>query len=95
MLATPLLMSPILYFLRDVCIRTQRAAVASGRAANLALHNPYICFLFRCPVYNLKMLHIDRPFQVTAEWRLKSITATAKSVGLFPNIFCIFGRERI
>ncbi len=35
MLAIPLLMSPIVY-LRDVSIRTQRAAVASRRATNLA-----------------------------------------------------------
>ncbi len=37
-LATPMFMSPILYFLRDVWIRTQRAAVASRRANNLATY---------------------------------------------------------
>ncbi len=35
-LATPLLMSLILVFLRDVWIRTQRAAVVRRRATNLA-----------------------------------------------------------
>jgi hypothetical protein len=39
-LATPLLMSPIFVFLRDVWIRTQSAAVASRRATNLATHLP-------------------------------------------------------
>jgi hypothetical protein len=37
-LATPLIMSPILHFLRDARIRTQRAAVAHRRATNLAIH---------------------------------------------------------
>ncbi len=37
MLATPMLMSPLLWFSKDVLIRTQRAAVASGCATNLAL----------------------------------------------------------
>ncbi len=36
-------------FLRDVWIRTQRAAVASRRATNLALHNPYICLSLSLP----------------------------------------------
>jgi hypothetical protein len=35
-LATPLLMSPIFVVMRDVWIRTQSAAVASRRSANLA-----------------------------------------------------------
>ncbi len=39
-LAIPLLKSHILVFLRDVWIRTPRAAVASGRATNLATHLP-------------------------------------------------------
>ncbi len=42
MLATTLLMSPILYFLRDVWIQSQRAAVASRRATNLATHVPQL-----------------------------------------------------
>jgi hypothetical protein len=37
-LATHLLMSPHFVFLRDFWIRTQRAAVASRRATNLATH---------------------------------------------------------
>ncbi len=36
----PLLMSPIFLFLRNVLIRTQRAAVASRRPINLATHLP-------------------------------------------------------
>jgi hypothetical protein len=39
-LPTPLLMLSILYFLRDVWIRTQRVAVASRRATNLASYLP-------------------------------------------------------
>jgi hypothetical protein len=39
-LATPLLMSPIFIFLRDVWILTQRAAVASTGDNNLATHLP-------------------------------------------------------
>ncbi len=38
MLATPLLMSPIYVFWRDVCFRTQRAAVESRCATKLATH---------------------------------------------------------
>ncbi len=37
-LATPLLMSPIFVFFRDIWIRNQRAAVASSYATNLATH---------------------------------------------------------
>ncbi len=38
-MAIPLVMSSILNFLRDVWIRTQRAAIASRRATNLATHH--------------------------------------------------------
>ncbi len=38
MLATPLLMSPILYFFeRDVWIRTQRAALVASRFSNASI----------------------------------------------------------
>jgi hypothetical protein len=37
-------------FLRDVCIRTQRATVASRRATNFAIHLPFmfIIYIFSC-----------------------------------------------
>jgi hypothetical protein len=45
-LECPLLMSPLFLFLRDVWIRTQRAAVASRRATNLATHFPSLLTLY-------------------------------------------------
>jgi hypothetical protein len=47
-LATSLLISPILYFCLDFWIRTQRAAVASRRATNLATQPPkkILCLVF-------------------------------------------------
>ncbi len=42
MLAIPLLMSPILYFGEMFGFKTQKAAVASRRATNLATHLPYL-----------------------------------------------------
>jgi hypothetical protein len=46
-LATTLLMSPMLDVLRDVWIRTQSAAVASRRATNLTTHFPELLMLFK------------------------------------------------
>jgi hypothetical protein len=57
-LVTPLLMSPIFVFLKDVWIRTQSAVIVSRRATNLATHLPALAaqlpnlatYLFHLPI---------------------------------------------
>ncbi len=53
-------------FLRDVWIRTQRAAVASRRATNLANHLPKIYFWFQKLNFKTRICHWNRdPYPAT------------------------------